>query len=358
MRAVLLIASLGCAACEAADPDEAAFLDTRYVRYVSDQPFAPCGGLARETDKRVEFLFDLLDEPYPAPLSIAYEWAEGGSTLKCDENAAGCAKATPEGALISSTYLADFHELAHAAHLLTIGTSHRLLTEGLASYASNQPRAAAPQDATVFAVGIERILESGVPSADEYPLAARFVGMTIERHGIAAFKEFWRNVPRDAQSVEVREAYEASFGESWSDALAVIASREQTAFRDPSCEGAAQDVGDRLQLSLTQTCEDEDVTGPLRNSGVVTGELPIPIELASEGLYRFRFSDSGVSKRPIASFRGCSNGTPAPVPALTLFSSQDDVTQYIGPGRYLLNVRVPLAPGGDSPIEVIIERTR
>ena len=70
------------------------------MRYVSDQPFGPCGGLARETDKRVEFLFDLLDERYPAPLSIAYEWAENGSTLKCDKNAAGCTQATSDGASI------------------------------------------------------------------------------------------------------------------------------------------------------------------------------------------------------------------------------------------------------------------
>ncbi len=56
-------------------------------------------------------------------------------------------------------------------------------------------------------------------SGEQYPLAARFVGMTIERHGIAAFKAFWREVPRHAKLAEVRATYEASFGESWSDAL-------------------------------------------------------------------------------------------------------------------------------------------
>jgi len=43
--------------------------------------------------------------------------------------------------------------------------------------------------------------------------------MTIERHGVAAFKAFWREVPRHAKLAEVRATYEASFGESWSDAL-------------------------------------------------------------------------------------------------------------------------------------------
>jgi hypothetical protein len=59
---------------------------------------------------------------------------------------------------------------------------------------------------------------------------------------------------------------------------------------------------------------------------------------------------------PVASLRGCSIGVPAPVPSVSLFTSQDDVTQYLGPGRYLLNVRVPLAPGDNAPIDVIIER--
>jgi hypothetical protein len=39
-----------------------------------------------------------------------------------------------------------------------------------------------------------------------------------------------------------------------------------------------------------------------------------------------------------------------------LFSSQDDVVQYLGPGRYLLNIRAPLTPGNNAPIDVIIDR--
>jgi hypothetical protein len=357
VRATMFFASLGCAACEAPAPNEGPFLETRYVRYVSDQPFAPCGGLARETDKQVEFLFDLLGEPYPPPLLVEYEWVEDNSMLTCGENAAGCAQATAEGgAAIASIYLAYLHELAHAAHLLTIGTSHRVLTEGFATYASDSNRVAAPQDTGLFTQAIESFLDAGPLSADQYPLAARFVGMTIERHGIATFKEFWKMVPRAAKLAEVRAAYEANFGESWSDALATIASREQTVFRDPYCEGDAQAVGNELKLTLTQTCEDEDVTGPLHNSGVVTGELPIPIELASEGMYRFRFNSAGGPTEPVASLRGCSIGVPAPVPSVSLFTSQDDVTQYLGPGRYLLNVRVSLAPGDNAPIDVTIER--
>lgn len=161
MRAIVLLASLGCAACEAAAPDEGSFLETRYVRYVSDQPFAPCGGLARETDTHVEFLFDFLSEPYPAPRPIEYEWVEDNSTLTCSKNAAGCAYTTAEGAAIASIYLADLHELAHAAHFLTIGTSHRILTEGLASYASNQPGTADSQDTALFTQAIEGIITAG-----------------------------------------------------------------------------------------------------------------------------------------------------------------------------------------------------
>lgn len=356
MRAMILLASLGCAACEADAPEDGSFLETRYVRYMSDQPFAPCGGLARETDKQVEYLFDLLGEPYPAPRSMEYEWVEDNSTLTCVANAAGCAYGTAEGAFIASIYLAYFHELAHGAHLSTIGTSHPVLTEGFASYASGQPGTADPQDTTLFTQAIEGFITAGTLSSDRYSLAARFVGMTIERHGMAAFKGFWRNVPRNAQLAAFRATYEASFGESWSDALAAIASREQTMFSDLYCEGDVQVVGDSLELTFTQTCEDEKVTGPLRNFGVVKGELPVPIELTSEGMYRFRLNSGGGPTEPVAGFRGCRDGGPAQVPAVNLFVSQEDVTLYLGPGRYLLNIFVPLAPGDSPPIEVLVER--
>lgn len=355
MRVLVLIASLGAVACPAAAPDEDSFLETKYVRYVTDQPFAPCGGLARVTDTQVEYLFDLLGEPYPAPLSIEYGWAGDSSVLKCEEKVAGCARATSEGASISSIYLADLHELAHATHLLTIGTSHPVLTEGFASYASNQPRAATVQNPTSFTQTIEDMFVVGSVSAERYPVAARFVGMTIERKGIDAFKKFWRGVPRNAQLSEVRATYEASFGEPWSDALAAIAVHEQAAFNDPYCEGDVRDVAEHLELTLTQTCEDEEVSGPLKTPGVVTGELPIPIRLTSEGMYRFRVGGSDQSVAPVAALRGCSNGVAAPVPAISLLTPGDDVTQYLGPGRYLLNVRVALSPGVSPPIGIVVD---
>jgi hypothetical protein len=356
MRAMILLASLGCSACEASAPADGSFLETRYVRYLSDQPFVPCGGLGRETDKQVEYLFELLAEPYPAPRSIEYEWVEDNSTLTCVANAAGCAYRTAEGAFIASIYLAYFHEVAHGAHLSTIGTSHPVLTEGFASYASGQPGTADPQDVLPFTQAIEEFITAGRLPSDQYPLAARFVGMTIEQHGIGAFKDFWRKVPRNAQLAEFRATYETSFGVSWSDALAAIASREQTSFSDLSCEGDVQVVGDSLKLTFSETCEDEDVTGPLRNFGVVKGELPVPIELTSEGMYRFHLNSGGGPTEPVAGFRGCRDDGPAPVPAVTLFVSNEDVTQYLGPGRYLLNVYVPLAPGDSPPIDVLVER--
>jgi hypothetical protein len=356
MRAIILLASLGCSGCEAAVPDDGSVFETRYVRYVSAKPFVPCGGLARETDQQVEYLFDFLGEPYPAPQSIEYEWVEDKSMLGCAESTAGCAHGTAEGAAIESIILAHLHELAHAAHELTIGNSHRVLTEGFASYASGQPGSADPQDVTLFTQAIEEFITAGVVPLDQYPLAARFIGMTIERHGIGPFKAFWRKVPRNAQLEEFRATYEASFGVSWSDALAAIASREQTLFSDLSCEGDVQVVGDSLKLTFSETCEDEVVTGPLRNFGVVKGEFPVPIELTLEGMYRFRLNSGGGSTAPVAGFRGCRDGGPAPEPAVTLFVSNEDVVQYLGPGRYLLNIYVPLAPGDSPPIDVLVER--
>jgi hypothetical protein len=354
MRVLVLIASLGVAACPAATPNEGSFLETKYVRYVTDQPVTPCGGLARVTDKQVEYLFDLLGEPYAAPLSIEYDWAEDSSALKCDKKVAGCAQATPEGASISSLYLADLHELAHATHLLTIGTSHPVLTEGFATYASNQPGVAIAQDPMIFIQTIEDMFVVGSVAAERYPIAARFVGMTIERKGIDAFKKFWVGVPRNALLSEVRATYEEHFGEPWSDALTALAVQEQAVFYDPYCEGDALDVAEHLELTLTQTCEDDEVSGPLNSAGVVTGVLPIPIQLTSEGMYRFRLGDSDRTG-PVTALRGCSNGVAAPTPAISSFVPGDDITQYLGPGRYLLNVRVPLAPDAGHTIEIDID---
>jgi hypothetical protein len=84
--------------------------------------------------------------------------------------------------------------------------------------------------------------------------------------------------------------------------------------------------------------------------------LPIPIELTSEGMYRFRLNSGGGPTEPVAGFRGCRDGGPAPVPAVTLFVSNEDVIQYLGPGRYLLNIYVPLAPGDSPSIDVLVER--
>ena len=84
--------------------------------------------------------------------------------------------------------------------------------------------------------------------------------------------------------------------------------------------------------------------------------MPVPIELSSEGMYRFRLNSGGGSTEPVAGFRGCRDGGPAPVPAVTLFVSNEDVVQYLGPGRYLLNVHVPLGPGDGPPIDVLVER--
>jgi hypothetical protein len=58
----------------------------------------------------------------------------------------------------------------------------------------------------------------------------------------------------------------------------------------------------------------------------------------------------------VAGFRGCHDGAPAPVPAVTLFVSNEDVIQYLGTGRYLFNVYVPLAPGESPPIDLLVER--
>jgi hypothetical protein len=358
VRALILLASLACAACPAAEPDEGDFLETRYARYRSDQPLAPCGGLAQETDTRVEHLYDLLEEPPPSSPFIDYEWVADSSLLRtCSENAAGCAGLRDGEIAIESIFLAHPHELAHAVHLHALGNSHPLLIEGFASYITFDPGTTDPQDAEEFSQVIEDIIAAGDVEGPLYTTAARFVGMTIERHGLAAFKAFWREIPRNATLEQFRAAYEAQFAETWADGLAGAATREQTFYDDLGCAGDVTPVGDGLHLTIEDTCEDAQVTGPSLAAGIAAGVRPIPVELAADGFYRFRFVHPGAPDATAAGFRRCHPDGPGPVSPLNLFRPQDDVTILLGAGRYLLNLRVPLAPGEAPPIEVFIEPT-
>jgi hypothetical protein len=344
-----------CSAC-AADPDPGYF-DTKYVRYVTDQPFAFCEGLTSDTDRKVEYLFDQLGEPAPPERAILYKWVADNSTLTCSDkyNVIGCTNLDGEDVRIASIEPAVFHELAHAVHFYHLGVSHRLLTEGFATYQTEPNRDFDPEMIESFTTDIEAMITLGaVPDINSYGIAAHFVGMTIERHGIEAFKSFYLDIDRSANLEDFRATYEAHYGEAWSEALTLIAAQQRTVYDDIECEGAAEIVGaGGLHRTITATCEDDNVTGPIRFGSVPAGELQIPVEL-NEGFYRFAFVHPGEAGDTAATFRGCFAGAPAPVAPITKFYPQDDMKLLLAAGRYLLSVRVPLTDGS-PPIEVIVE---
>lgn len=349
-----LIAILGSACDENSDPP---FLETKYVRYVSELPLDPCGGLAKSTDEKVEHLFDRLDEPYPPPLSILYKWVADDSTLICSPNPLGCARLTPEGPVIASTELAVSHELAHAVHFFALGYTHPLLSEGLATYETEGNQALSLVAIQTFGTDIESFITLGDVPGDQYHLAAQFAGATLERHGLAAFKKFWQQVTFSTTLDEFRTAYEAQYDESWSDALVRISEHRSANWPDRGCEGDAQVIGaEGLHLMVTETCEDATVFGPVRSGGAPAGMSRIPVEIPNEGSYRFAFVHPGEKGDVAAYFRGCQVGGPAPGTPLTAFFVQGDPDEQValmGAGRYLLSVRVPLTAGGE-PVEVRI----
>lgn len=346
---------LFCSAC-AADPNPDYF-DTKYVRYVTDQPFAFCEGLRSDTDRKVEYLFDQLGEPAPPERAILYKWVADNSTLTCSDkyNVIGCANLDGEDVRIASTEPAVFHEIAHAIHFYYLGVSHRLLTEGLATYQTEPNRDFDPEMIESFTTDIEAMITLGaVPDIQSYGIAAHFVGMTIERHGIEAFKSFYLDIDRSANLEDFRAKYEAHYGEAWSEALTLIAAQQRAVYDDIECEGPAEIVdAEGLHRTITATCEDDNVTGPIRFGSVPAGELQIPVEL-NEGFYRFAFVHPGEAGDVAATFRGCFAGAPAPVAPITKFYPQDDMKVLLAAGRYLLSVRVPLTDGS-PPIEVFVE---
>lgn len=354
MRTWLPLFAVLCGSCE--EESDPAFLETEYVRYVTDQPFVPCGGLAQNTDQKVEQLSDRVGEPYPSPQSILYKWVADNSTLVCAENALGCTRLEPEGPIVAALELAVFHELAHAVHFASLGYTHPVLSEGFAVYHGNLYGGLSSSSMDTFASDIESMIQNGDVSAGQYLSAGHFVGAIVERHGIAAFKDFWRELGYSSTLDDFRTAYEAHFDEPWAEALVTIANHERTVWSDLECEGEAQVVGaEGLHLMVAETCEDESVVGPVRNGGGYAGELRIPIELPVEGSYRFAFVHPGGAGVLAAMFRGCQSGGPAPAAPLTAFTAQDDQVVFMAAGRYLLGVRVPLT-AGEAPVEVRITR--
>lgn len=346
-----MLAVLLCGSCE---PSDDAFLQTQYVRYTTDQPFAPCGGLADDTDRKIEHLFDRIGEPLPPRDSIAYKWVSDNSSLVCIDYAAGCTRLEADGVKIAALELAQFHELAHAVHFLTLGLGHRVLSEGFATYYADQPGELSAEAMALFGASIESMIVEGVVPGDQYPFAAHFVGVTIERYGLEAFKRFWQDVDRSASSDEFRAAYERRYREPWSDALATIAARKRSVYTDIACRGEARSVGvDGLNLVFEQTCMDEGVLGPVLRDGAIAGEVLVPLEL-SEGMYRFSFVTPGTTSDPAAAFRGCHEGAPALVAPVGLFFP-GDAAVYLAAGRYLLSVRVPLVADA-VPLELTIVR--
>lgn len=329
-----------CGSCESSDD---AFLETTYVRYVTEQPFAPCGGLAADTDLKIEHLFDRIGEPYPSKRSITYKWVANNQSLVCLDYAAGCTRMEGEEPIVAALDLAQTHELAHATHFLALGWGNRLLAEGFATYLANQPPALSAESLSSFATDIELMIAQGtVATEKQYALAAQFVGVTMERHGIEDFKDFWRNVDGTTTLEAFRMAYETQYGEPWAQALSAIAAGQQSTYTDIGCRGEAQVVGtEGLSLTFAQTCEDDGVLGPVWRNGVIAGEVPIPVQF-DEGLYRFSFTSKGAVDEPAAHFRGCHEGTTAPQVPVGLFFPGEDSVLFLGAGRYLLSVRVPL----------------
>lgn len=354
MRTWLPLFAALCGGCE--DESDPPFLETEYVRYVTDQPFAPCGGLAQNTDRKVEQLYDRLAEPYPPPQSILYKWVADNETLVCAENALGCTRLEQERPIVAAVELAVFHELAHAVHFASLGYTHPVLSEGFAVYHGNLYGGLSASSIDTFASDIESMIQLGEVSAGQFLLAAQFVGATVERHGLAPFKEFWRDLEYSSTFEEFRTAYEAHYDEPWDEAIVEIANHERAIWSDLECEGEAQTVGaGGLRLMVAETCEDESVVGPVRNGVGYAGEVRLPIELPVEGSYRFTFIHPGAVDDVAAVFRGCQSGGPAPATPITAFTAQDDQVILMGAGRYLLGVRVPLTAGG-APVEVRITR--
>lgn len=353
LLATLLVCTL--AAC-GADPPELRGA-SRYIELTSRADFAPCRSTLPELDTFIDEVFIALDEPAPSTRFVELLWfspedRDRSEDWPCSVNAHGCTLNTEPLVKIASLDIEHRHELVHAVHLRTLGPGHPLLREGLASYYGNAYLDHG-LDASNFGEKIAQLLDP-VDSIEfpDYAFGRRFVGATIERHGIALFKDFWRDTPENASGDDFRASYESTYSESLDAALSLIATHETIG--DPLTRCVTPPVpwinADLLEFTTGGRCEDDGSTGPVALDPLVFHRR-FTVEVVEDGFYEFLALGGSLTGTALV---GSSCGT---TQAPQFWNVQADAPHLIelSAGRYLITVGLHAAAPPES-VQVRVTR--
>lgn len=172
-------------------------------------------------DRFIERTSAALDVPPPAT-RIRYTWVppefDAPERWGCVGDAWGCSLSTNH--LVFVREFEILHEVAHAVEWSALGSTHLILSEGMAEYLSESANESTEGIRGTFPQDFWEMLHAGNPDDHfDYSLAMHFVGSLVTRHGMPLYREFRQRLDRESTSDEFIAAYEAVFQEDLVDAL-------------------------------------------------------------------------------------------------------------------------------------------
>lgn len=249
-----------------------------------------CGDLVAHMDAFTEAVAAALAVDLEG-LQFAFYWdtEESYADGPCPSSALGCA--TEDG--VHSRAAPHDHELVHSVSF-EIGYPTSFFVEGLA-VAFETPSVL--EFAVLELPGDGAVADTMLAPKlgyEDYRLAGAFTRFVIDRHGLAAYREFYAGLYRDPGLAPVEASFEATFGEPLADAIAAFDAGRRTcpagvsAFQLLEC-GAPPIAwdGERLEVRRSLRCGDEGVIGPY-NDG--TARSIAAFEVAEAGGYVITFA--------------------------------------------------------------------
>jgi hypothetical protein len=351
--AVAALAIVGCTAPLEAMEGEAVVQVGEHVELRIDPGLEPCGDLVGHMDAFTAAVADALAVDLEG-LRFTYHWEtlDGFVAGPCSDGALGCAAGDEIHALVAPLD----HELVHSVSF-QIGRPASFFVEGLAVAFQTEIELA---DGTFQLPGDAAVADAiastqyGPLAAGHYPLAGAFTAFLLDRHGMAAYREFYDELRPGTDMATIAEAFAGSFGEPLADAIARFDAERRACPAGVSrhklleCGGPALawDEG-RLEVRRSLRCEDGAV-GPFFDG---TARAWATFEVAEAGGFAVTFaSEAWRSTVALTSCGGCDGDWVAEV-----FAASDGPREVFLPaGRYALQFAGP--PGEQTAMALRLQR--
>ncbi|HET6583830.1 MAG TPA: hypothetical protein VFG69_10285 [Nannocystaceae bacterium] len=231
-------------------------LQSELVDLYLDEGIEPCAGQLDAYDRFIARAFDLYGQEAPpselrVPVRVFRE-------PPCPEGALSCVR---NGQVRLGGDLGQYHELVHIVQGYLDGGSIASLQEGTAEgMAPRIPLAYSTDSLAILDPDTQMLFATSAFDVD-YVAAGIFTRFLIERHGIDAFREFFRTMGLREQPGEIdyRREFEGTFGETLDEAWPVFLSEPRCSYDLWYC-----DQGTPIELPFVLDgidCSDPDVIG-------------------------------------------------------------------------------------------------